>query len=118
MSTIANDGTLVRGSITLTISAVTYVLQDYNRTHGAPRSEMDYDEDGKPAASSHVEDFEHLTGTIRLRSDQSAPPKFTVFSYDSKDWMIIDRTEAGSTEGLKAYTIDAIENISGSVTTS
>jgi hypothetical protein len=118
MPQAANDGTLVRGSINLTISSVTYVMKDVARTYGAPRSEMDYDANGKPAASSHVEDFEHITGTIMARSDQVIPPKFTVFSYDSKNWMIIDRSLAGSTEGMKSYTVDIIENISGSVTTS
>jgi len=118
MPSIANDGTLVRGSITLTISAVAYVLLDYTRTHGAPRSEFDYGANGKPAASSHAEDFERITGTIRMRSDQVIPPKFTVFSYDGKNWMIINREEAGSTEGLKAYNVEIVENISGSVTTS
>lgn len=117
-ATIANDGTLVRGSITLTIASVPYVLMDYTRPGGTARSEFDYDANGKPAASSHVEDFERITGTIRTRSDQAAPAKFTVFSYDGKSWYIINREETGSTEGLKQYAVEIVECITGSVTTS
>ncbi len=118
MPAIANDGTLVRGSIDLTISAVVYTLLDYKRTGGKARSEMDYTAAGKPRAASHAEDFEEITGTIRMRSDAVVPPKFTVFSYDSKNWYIKDREESGSTTGLKEYSVSIMECISGSVTVS
>src|SRR3954465_3454818 len=114
MSQVANDGTLVRGSINLTIFGVTYVLLDYKRSAKA-RSEQDYDVDGKPAAASHVEDFEVIPGTIRARSDQAVPPKFVSFSYDSKNWYIKDREEAGSTQGLKAYAVEIMEQIGESL---
>lgn len=117
MAITANDGTLVRGSITLTISGVTYVLLDYKRGAKA-RSEQDYDENGKPSAASHVEDFEMISGTIRARSDQAAPPKFTSFSYDGKNWYIKDREEAGSTRGLKAYAVEIMEQIGNAITLS
>jgi hypothetical protein len=45
-----------------------------------------------------------------------APPKFIVFSYDSKNWYIVDREESGSTAGLKEYAVVIHECISGSVT--
>jgi len=118
MPSIANDGTLVRGSVDLTISGVVYTLLDYKRPGGKARSERDYTSGGKPKAASHAEDFEEITGTIRMRSDQVAPPKFVVFSYDSKNWYIVDREEAGSTAGLKEYSVMIMECISGSVTVS
>ena len=116
MPAIANDGTLVRGSIDLTINSVVYTLLDYKRPGGKARSERDYTAAGKPRAASHAEDFEEMTGTIRMRSDAVAPPKFVVFSYDSKNWYIVDREEGGSTEGLKEYSVTIMECISGSVT--
>lgn len=117
MSQISNDGTLVRGSITLTISSVAYVLLNYTRG-AAVRSEFDYGADGKPAASNHADDFEKMSGTIRMRSDKAAPPKFTMFTYDAKNWQIVEREEAGSTEGLKAYNVSIVEVINGAVTVS
>jgi hypothetical protein len=117
MANIINDGTLTRGSITLTINSVAYILLNYTR--GAPaRSEFDYDASGKPAASTHAEDFDRISGTIRVRSDKVIPPKGTMFTYDSKNWTLINVEEAGSTEGLKAYNVEAVEVINGAVTVS
>lgn len=116
MASQVNDGTLVRGSITLTISGVPYVLLDYKRGAKA-RSEQDYDANGKPLAASHVEDFEQINGTIRARSDQATPPKFVTFSFDSKNWYIKDREEGGSTAGIKSYSVDIQEQIAGSLVT-
>lgn len=117
MAQTANDGTLVRGSIDLTINGVVYTLLDYKRSAKA-RSEMDYDKDGKPLAASTVEDFETISGTIRARSDKAAPAKFVSFSYDSKNWYIKDREESGSTQGLKAYSVEIVEQVNASLTLS
>lgn len=114
---IANDGTLVRGSIDLTISSVIYTLLNFKRGLKA-RSIYDYDSAGKPAAASHAEDFEHISGTIRTRSDKPLPPKFILFAYDSKNWYILDRELSGSTEGLQEFSVDIIECINGAVTIS
>lgn len=118
MPAIANDGSLTRGSVDLTISSVVYPLVDFKRDRGKARTEKDYDSSGKPAAASHAEDFEMITGTIRQRSDKVAPPKFTVFAYDSKNWYIVDREESGSTQGLKEYAVTIMECITGTVTVS
>jgi len=118
MSNVASDGTLVRGSIDLTIDGVTYTLVDFSRDGGQARTELDYNASGKPAAASHAEDFERITGTIRQRSDKAAPPKWTVFSYDSKNWYICNREYQGSTQGLKQYAVEIIECINGAVTVS
>ena len=117
MPLIANDGTLTRGSVDLTINSVVYTLLDFKRAGGKARTELDYTAAGKPAAASHAEDFDSITGTIRSRSDKVAPPKFTVFSYDSKNWYIVDREESGSTAGLREYAVTIMECISGTVTT-
>lgn len=116
MPSIANDGTLVRGSIDLTIAAVVYALLDFKRPGGKARTEKDYTSAGKPGAASHAEDFEEITGTIRQRSDKVAPPKFIVFTYDGKNWYICDREESGSTAGLKEYAVTIMECITGTVT--
>ena len=114
MAQVVNDGTLVRGSIDLTINSVPYVLLDYKRSAKA-RSEEDFNSSGKPLAASHVEGFEMISGTIRARSDQAAPPKFVTFSYDSKNWYIRDREEGGSTAGIKSYTVEIQEQIAASL---
>lgn len=116
MPSIVNDGTLVRGSIDITINSVVYTLLDYKRTGGKVQTERDYTAAGKPRAASHREDFDEITGTIRTRSDAVAPPKFTLFAYDGKNWYIVDREESGSTTGLKEYAVTIHENISGSLT--
>lgn len=117
MASVVNDGTLVRGSIDLTISSVPYVLLDYKRSAKA-RSEEEYTSAGKPLAASHVEGFETISGTIRARSDQAAPPKFVTFSYDGKNWYIKDREESGSTSGLKSYSVEIQEQIAATLVTS
>lgn len=117
MGSIANDGTLVRGSINITIGGVVYAMFDYKRGAKA-RTESDYDSSGKFAGASHAEDMEVITGTIRKRSDKVDPPKFTVFSYDSKNWYIKDREESGSAPGLKDFSVEIWECVTGSVTIS
>lgn len=116
MPSIANDGTLTRGSIDLTISAVVYTLINYKRSRGKARTTLDYTSAGKPSAATHAEDFETISGTIRVRSDKVAPPKFTVFTYDSKNWYLTDREESGSTEGIKEYAVEILECINAAVT--
>lgn len=114
MPSIANDGTLQRGSIDLTINGTVYALFDFKRSAKA-RTELDYDSSGRPAAASHVEDFETITGTIRARSDKPAPPKFIVFAHDGKNWYIKDSELSGSAPGLKEFAVEIIECISGTV---
>ncbi len=115
MGAVINDNSLVRGSIDLTISAVVYPMLDFKRDRGKARIEKDYNAAGKPAGVSIAEDFEEITGTIRVRSDKVAPPKFTVFAYDGKNWFIYDREESGSQAGLQDYAVSIIECISGTV---
>jgi hypothetical protein len=117
MADIVNDGTLVRGSITITINSVAYILLNFDDDGAAPRSENDYDVNGKPLAASHAEDFRMISGVIRARTDQVAPPKFVTFSYDSKNWYIKSRRYTGSTEGLKEYAVEIQEQINASLTT-
>lgn len=116
MGNIANDGNLVRGSIDITINGYLYTLVDYERDNGEARSENDYDKDGKPLAASHVEDFEMITGTIRLRSNMPVPPRWEVFAYSGKNWYIKNLRESGSTAGLKQYAVEIQECINGVVT--
>ena len=118
MSSIVNDGTLVRGSIKITISGVNYIFLNFDDDGAQAKSENDYDETGKPYAASHTEDFRMISGVIRARSDQVAPPKFTTFSYDGGNWYIKNRRYTGSTEGLKEYAVEIQQQINVSLTTS
>ena len=118
MASIVNDGTLVRGSIKVTISSVAYIFLNFDDDERKPRTELDYDEVGKPYAASHAEDFRMISGVIRARSDQVAPPKFTAFAYDGINFYIKSRTYTGSTEGLKEYAVEIQELINASLTTS
>jgi len=117
MSSIVNDGTLVRGSIDITINSVPYLFLNFDDDGAQARSENDYDSSGKPKAASHAEDFRMITGVIRARSDQVAPPKFTTFSYDGLNWYIKNRRYTGSTEGLKEYAVEIQEQIGAALTT-
>lgn len=108
MDLIVNDGTLVRGSTDETILGNVYAFLDFKDDFGKARSEKDYDARGKPKAQSHAEDFRQLTGTIRMRSDQPAPPRWTSFAYSGAGgatFYISDIELSGSTTGLKAYTV-------------
>lgn len=118
MASIVNDGTLVRGSIKVTISGVAYIFLNFDDDGRQPRTENDYDETGKPYAASHAEDFRMISGVIRARSDQVAPPKFTTFTYDGLSFYIKSRRYTGSTEGLKEYAVELQEQINVSLTTS
>jgi hypothetical protein len=115
MSSIANDGTLVRGTFAITISSVIYALLDYKRS-AKSRSEVDYDVNGKPCAASHAEDLEMITGTIRSRSDKVEPPKFIVFAHDGKNWYIKEREKSGSAPGTTDYAVEIWECVTGTVT--
>lgn len=117
MASVVNDGTLVRGSIKLTINSVAYVFLNFDDDGAQARSENDYDESGKPLAASHAEDFRMISGVIRARTDQVAPPKFTTFTYDSLNWYIKSRRYTGSTEGLKEYAVEIQQQINASLTT-
>jgi hypothetical protein len=118
MSSIVNDGTLVRGSIKVTISGVNYIFLNFDDDGAKPRTENDYDETGKPYAASHADDFRMISGVIRARSDQVAPPKYVSFSYDSSNFYIKSRRYTGSTEGLKEYAVEIQEQINTTLTTS
>lgn len=117
MPSVVNDGTLVRGSETITINSVPYIFLSFDDDGAQARTELDYDASGKPAAASHAEDFQMITGVIRARSDQAAPPKFITFSYNAKNWYIKNRRYSGSTEGLKEYAVEIQEQIAASLTT-
>lgn len=117
---IINDGTLVRGSIKVAIptGGTNYIFLNFDDDERQPRSENDYNELGKPFAASHAEDFQMITGVIRARSDQVAPPKFQTFVYGGINYYIKSRRYTGSTEGLKEYAVQIQEQINASLTTS
>jgi hypothetical protein len=117
MPDIVNDGTLVRGSITVTINSVAYIFLNFDDDGAQARTENDYGVTGKPAGASHAEDFRMISGVIRARTDQVAPPKFVTFTYDAKNFYIKNRRYTGSTDGLKEYAVEIQEQINASLTT-
>ncbi len=117
MPSIVNDGTLVRGSIDVVISGVTYSMLNFDDDGAQARSEEDYTTAGKPGAASHAEDRRKISGVIRARSDQVAPPKFTTFTYDAVNFYIVNRRYTGSTEGLKEYAVEIWEQTAAALVT-
>lgn len=118
MSSVVQDGTLLQGSVKITINSVAYIFLNFDDDGAQARTENDYDELGKPYAANQTEDFRMLSGVIRARSNQVAPPKFTTFVYDGINWYIKNRRYTGSTEGLKEYAVECQEQINASLTTS
>ena len=113
----AQDTTLIRGSANFTINAVVYSAIDFKQGSKA-RMDKDYATSGKYRGASIVEDADEITVTIRARSDQAAPPKFVVFSYNAVNYYIYDREFNGSQAGVQSYACTLIECPSGSITLS
>ena len=114
---IATDVTLIRGTFNIVIAGTTYSLVDIKRSAKAKVDE-DYTTAGKYRGASQAEQAEQFTSTIRARSDQPAPPKFTVFPFDSLNWYIRDRELSGSQTGIQQYAVTVVECPSGMITIS
>ena len=113
----AQDVTLIRGSVNFTINSVVYSAINFSDEAKA-RMDKDYATSGKYRGASTVEDSEEITCQIRARSDQAAPPKFVVFSYNSLNWYIYERKFSGSQAGVQVYDCTIIECPSGVITLS
>ena len=114
---IATDVTLIRGTFNVTINSVVYSLVDIKRA-AKVKVDDDYTTAGKYRGASMAEQAESFTATIRARSDQAAPPKFVVFSFDSLNWYIQDRELTATQVGIQQYACVMVECPSGSITLS
>jgi hypothetical protein len=118
MDRVVTDGSLIRGSENLTIGGNVYGFFDIKDDGGKARMEKDYDSLGKYNGCSIAEDARMLSGTVRARSDQPAPPKFTTFTYDGALFFIYDSEFAGSQAGLKQYSVSIIQQKNPTLTIS
>ena len=96
------DKGLVRGSITVSIDGYTYRLKTGNRQKPVV-SNFEKDESGLPAASSHVVDFQKLSGEILAYAGTPEPSQLKPFLYDSKYWAVGNLTLNYATENLRSY---------------
>ena len=67
------------------------------------------DENGKPVASSHVVDFQRLSGEILAYSGTPAPSQLKPFTYDGAYWSIGNLTLNYATEGLRSYNVEIVK---------
>jgi hypothetical protein len=104
-ATTLSDRGLVRGSVKVTIDGYTYLLKTGQRQKPVV-SNFEKNEYGRPGASSHVADFEKITGEIMAYAGTPEPSQLYPFSYDGKYWTVGNLTLQYSTEGLRSYTCE------------
>lgn len=107
-NSILADKGLVRGSFNVTIDGYTYRLKTAQRSQPV-RSAFEYDENGKPVASSHVVDFQRLSGEILAYSGVPSPSQLKPFTYDGAYWSIGNLTLNYATEGLRSYNVEIVK---------
>lgn len=100
-----SDKGLIRGSVKVTIDGYVYLLKTGNRDKPV-KSNFEYDENGKPLASSHVVDFQKISGEIMAYSGTPEPSQLVPFSYDGKYWSLGNLKLNYATEGLRSYSCD------------
>ena len=108
MATSYTDQALIRGSVTVTISSVDYLLKEATRSKPV-RREGEYGADGLPLATSFARDFETITGTIMAYTGDAEPPQMVAFTYDTKSWVVGNLSLAYSTAGLQSYSVELHE---------
>lgn len=99
---ILSDKGLVSGSVNVSIDGYTYRLKTGQRSKPVV-SNFEKDENGLPAASSHVVDFQRLSGEILAYSGTPEPSQLKPFLHDSKYWSVGNLTLNYATEGLRSY---------------
>lgn len=111
-TTLADKG-LIRGSVSVTIDGVVYLLK--TGTHDKPvRSAFEYDANGRPLASSHVADFEKISAEIIAYTGTAAPSQLVAFSYAGKFWTVGSLKLNYATEGIRSYSCE-ITQLAGTV---
>ena len=102
------DKALVRGSVSVTIDGYTYLLKTGARSKPV-KSNVEFGATGLPLASSHVVDFQKITGEILAYTGTPEPSQLVAFSYDSKYWAVGNLTLNYATEGLRAYSCEILQ---------
>lgn len=96
------DKGLVRGSFTVSIDGYTYRFKTGQRQKPVV-SNFEKDESGLPVASSHVVDFQKLSGEILAYAGTPEPSQLKPFLYDGKYWAVGNLTLNYATENLRSY---------------
>lgn len=104
-ATTLSDRGLVRGSFKVTIDGYTYLLKTGQRQKPVV-SNFEKGELGRPEASSHVADFEKISGEIMAYAGVPEPAQLFPFSFDGKYWAVGNLTLNYATEGLRSYTCE------------
>jgi hypothetical protein len=104
-NTTLSDKGLVRGSRTVSINGYTYLLKTGTRDKPV-KSNFEYDENGRPKSSSHVKDFEKLTGEIMAYAGTPEPEQLYPFLDDGKYWALLNLKLNYATEGLRGYSVE------------
>ena len=106
-NTTLADKALIRGSVAVTIDGYTYLLKTASRSKPVV-SNFEKDANGRPLASSHVVDFQKITGEVMAYTGTPEPSQLVPFLYDSKYWALGNLTLTFSTEGLRGYSCELI----------
>lgn len=104
-NTSLSDKGLIRGSVKVTIDGYVYLLKTGQRQKPVV-SNFEKDENGRPLASSHVADFQKISGEIMAYAGTPEPSQLAPFLYDSKYWTVGNLTLTYATEGLRSYTCE------------
>lgn len=107
-ATTLRDSGLLRGSFTVTIDGYSYRFKTAARPK-ASTSNFESDENGRPAASSHVKTWEKITGEILAYNGVQEPSQLYPFSYDGIYWAITSITLNYATENLRSYAVEITE---------
>lgn len=105
---ILSDKGLQRGAFSpITLDGYTYLLKTGTRSKPVV-SNFEKGETGLPLASSHVVDFQKLSGEIMAYAGTPEPSQLKPFLYDGLYWALGNLTLNASTEGLRSYTCELV----------
>jgi hypothetical protein len=107
-ATTLSDRGLIRGSVKVTIDGYVYLLKTGQRQKPVI-SNFEKDENGRPLASSHVADFEKISGEIMAYNGTPEPSQLFPFPYDGKYWTVGNLTFNYATEGLRSYACEVTQ---------
>lgn len=114
----------IRGSLVASIpdsgntaANINYILKDF-KPDAPVRQALEYDQNGLPYAGSYVRDFKKFTGTIMCYANTNAPAQMVKFvlapfavNSSNVNWILTTLSNPQSTEGLKSYSVEAMEVI-------
>ncbi len=103
-----SDRGLIRGSVKVTIDGFIYLLKTGQNARPV-RSNFEYNENGLPLASSHVIDFQKLSGEIMAYTGIPEPSQLVPFLYAGRYWTVGNLTLNYATEGLRSFSCEVTQ---------